>query len=381
MAVKRKASPPLAHPTVEAQQAAIDTVVACVTEESVRRVCDQVGVEYTSHEFLPEGEPGCTFGQFEGCRPRPFNVNPNWVVRARRRAERSPSGRRYQTDGGGGDESGDGRSSPPRRPTSASLGLSLSMSSIELDDGGEFAMVLQVTNPHRWGARLATHSKVGAMHWLRKHSVPLVPKVIGWSADAASSALGCEYVLMTKARGVELRKLWDTLMPPQRASYSRQLADWLRAVGTVPRPKPADGFAHAVSGFHVLPARTTKRTASALGRHSSRWDWPIAADSPWASNAPPFALCQGYTAHARNTVEDAIARCEKQTPFVSRFYTRTDHVVPRQARNQKNSNLREKEPLSQGGGAGGERRLAERLWRSVTAHAAAGPAEGAGLPR
>ena len=44
MAVKRKATPPLDHPTLESQQAALDRVVACVTVESVTRLCDQVRV-------------------------------------------------------------------------------------------------------------------------------------------------------------------------------------------------------------------------------------------------------------------------------------------------------------------------------------------------
>lgn len=185
------------------------------------------------------------------------------------------------------------------------------MSSIDLDENGEFEMILQVTNPHKWGVRSTTHSKVGAMHWLRRNSIPLVPKVVGWSADAASSVLGCEYVLMSKARGIELRKIWDTLTPAQQAGYCQQLADWLRAVGTVPRPQPAELLPHAVSGFRILPARS-KRTASAEGRHSSRWDWSVGSDCSWASNAPPFPLCSGFAAHARNTVEDAITRVEAE---------------------------------------------------------------------
>lgn len=300
MAVKRKATPPLNHPTLEEQQDALDAAVACVTTQSVQRLCEQVGVQYSSHEFMPEGDPGCTFGQYEGCQARPFNVNPNWVVRARRRAPRSPD-RPHLADGD--------QTSPPRRPTSASLGLS--MSSIDLDDDGEFEMILQVTNTHQWGARVTTHSKVGAMHWLQRHAVPLVPKVIGWSADPASSALGCEYVLMSKARGIELRKIWETLRPSQQVSYCQQLADWLREVGTVPRPQPAELLHCAVSGFRILPAQT-KRTGSAEGRHSSRWDWPVGTDCPWASNSPPFPLCAGYAAHAKNTIEDAVARIEEE---------------------------------------------------------------------
>ena len=41
-AVKRKLGRPVDHPTLEAQQAALDQTLACVTEASVTRLCDQV---------------------------------------------------------------------------------------------------------------------------------------------------------------------------------------------------------------------------------------------------------------------------------------------------------------------------------------------------
>ena len=319
------AAPPMRrepHPTVEAQMAAIERVVACVTEDSVRELCKQVGLEYVSHEFLPEGEPGCTFGQHEGCQARPFNVNPNWVINAHRpggvdvlgersMSERSMSPEKTRaslTDDEDEEPSSfSSQASPPRRPTTASLGLS----ALGLDDFAGEELILQVTNPHKWGERATTHSKVGAMTYLKSQGVPLIPAVLDWSADAPSSPLGCEYVLMERAAGVELRQIWDSLTEREQTAYNQQLADWVRAVGALPRPAPAEGAEHAVAGFRMLSHTSRVRTGSAVGRASPRWGRMVGSDMPWVSNSQPFPLCQGYAAFARNTVEDAIARVEQ----------------------------------------------------------------------
>ena len=300
--VPRKA--PLAHPTVEDQQAALSRIMACVTEASVRKLCAHVGLEFVSFEFLPEGEPGCTFGQYEGCQARPFNVNPNWVITAHRPGSAVDDV---------GSPTGEARS-PARLPSTESLGLSKSVDgsgTYSIDEFGDDEMILQVTNSHSWGTRSVTHSKVGAMQWLRSNGVPLIPPVIAWSADPASSPIGCEYLLMERANGIELRKIWDTLTSPQKNNYSRQLAEWLRAVGTVPRPLPAEGYPNAVTGFRVQRG-TTKRLASAVGRSSPRWEWQVHSNTPWVSNAPAFPLCEGYAAYAANTVHDAISRVERE---------------------------------------------------------------------
>ena len=245
--------PPIDHPTVEQQQAALERIMACVTESSVRALCAHVGLEFVSFEFLPEGEPGSTFGQYEGCQARPFNVNPNWVITAHRPGS--------DVDAATGSPTGKARALAQLPSTD-----SLNLSGASIDEFGDDEMILQVTNPHSWGARSITHSKVGAMQYLREKSIPLVPpvcilkiddfvskmmkfaikmmnfesKVIAWSADPSSSPIGCEYLLMERANGIELRKIWDTLTPAQHSSYNRQLAEWVRGVGNVPRPLVRD---------------------------------------------------------------------------------------------------------------------------------------------
>ena len=77
------------------------------------------------------------------------------------------------------------------------------------------------------------------MTYLKSQGVPLIPAVLDWSAAAPSSPRGCEYVLMERAAGVELRQIWDSLTEREQTAYNQQLADWVRSVGALPRPAPA----------------------------------------------------------------------------------------------------------------------------------------------
>ena len=121
--------------------------------ERVEALCAALDLQLLSFDFLPEGHPGCTFGESEGCTARPFNVNPNWAL-----SVRSP--------------------------------------------GGERALILQVSNPHTWRKTRNTESKVAAMQFLKQHGIPLIPEVAGlllrFSSESGSfKCVGgneCEYM-------------------------------------------------------------------------------------------------------------------------------------------------------------------------------------------
>ncbi|KAB2103052.1 hypothetical protein AG0111_0g8708 [Alternaria gaisen] len=52
-----------------------------------------------------------------------------------------------------------------------------------------------------------------------------VPKVLAWNADA-SNPVGAEYIIMTKAPGVQLYKVWDDMDELDRIQVVRQLAEF-----------------------------------------------------------------------------------------------------------------------------------------------------------
>jgi hypothetical protein len=50
-----------------------------------------------------------------------------------------------------------------------------------------------------------------------------VPKVLGYNTQASTNAIGAEYIIMDKCRGVELGRLWDDLSGKQKIDIVRQL--------------------------------------------------------------------------------------------------------------------------------------------------------------
>jgi hypothetical protein len=53
-----------------------------------------------------------------------------------------------------------------------------------------------------------------------------VPKVLGYNTQASTNAIGAEYIIMDKCRGVELGRLWDDLSGKQKIDIVRQLATY-----------------------------------------------------------------------------------------------------------------------------------------------------------
>ncbi|CAE7254241.1 aph [Symbiodinium natans] len=225
---------------VEEQLAEVQRVLSAVTEPKVSALCASLGLELLTFDFLPEGEPGCTFGEHEGCTARPFNVNPNWALSVREKAGRMR------------------------------------------------ALILQVSNPHAWRKARNTESKVAAMRLLRQKGVPLIPEVLGWSADTGSSELGAEYLLMERVPGVGLDSILDSASEEQRQSYISQLATWLQAVGTLKCP----GALQQVSGFRIQGDGATTGVE-------------------WAVNGPPLPLRDGFAAFALEALDDVVARIKE----------------------------------------------------------------------
>lgn len=188
-----------AHPAVEEQVAEVTQVLSAVTEPNVAILCESLGLQLLAFDFLPEGHPGCTFGDHEGCTARPFNVNPNWALSVNQHGITRP-------------------------------------------------LILQVSNPHAWRKSRNTESKVAAMRFLKGEGIPLIPEVLGWSSDTETSHLGAEYILMERVPGVELQSVWESASEEERQAYVKQIAEWLHAVGALSCP---GGRLEQVSGFRV----------------------------------------------------------------------------------------------------------------------------------
>jgi hypothetical protein len=52
---------------------------------------------------------------------------------------------------------------------------------------------------------------------VKNHTSLPVPEIFAWSSDA-SNPVGAEYIIMEKARGVQLFKVWDTISDSSKLS-------------------------------------------------------------------------------------------------------------------------------------------------------------------
>lgn len=50
-----------------------------------------------------------------------------------------------------------------------------------------------------------------------------VPRILDYCSRAAGSKLGTEYVVMEKAKGIELGRVWDDLKPREKLSIAKQI--------------------------------------------------------------------------------------------------------------------------------------------------------------
>ncbi|OQD61137.1 hypothetical protein PENPOL_c018G10343 [Penicillium polonicum] len=72
-------------------------------------------------------------------------------------------------------------------------------------------------------AVLTTECEVGVLEFLRKNTSIPVPRVLSWSSDS-SNAVGVEYIIMKKASGVQLFRVWEKMPKTERPPLIRGLA-------------------------------------------------------------------------------------------------------------------------------------------------------------
>ncbi|KAL1856153.1 hypothetical protein Plec18170_004022 [Paecilomyces lecythidis] len=93
---------------------------------------------------------------------------------------------------------------------------------ITFDDGTE--VVAKLPNPNAGPKRFTTASEVATMDYVRRRLEIPVPKVLTWSSDA-SNDVGCEYIIMEKAKGVPLGDVWNQLARPLKNKFIKQVVD------------------------------------------------------------------------------------------------------------------------------------------------------------
>jgi aminoglycoside phosphotransferase (APT) family kinase protein len=81
--------------------------------------------------------------------------------------------------------------------------------SMTLDNRQE--VIARLPTPHAGPAHLVTASEVATMEFARKRLGLPVPRVLSWSSAQTSNVVGAEFIIMEKASGIEVFKVWPQL--------------------------------------------------------------------------------------------------------------------------------------------------------------------------
>ena len=81
-------------------------------------------------------------------------------------------------------------------------------------------VIARIPTPISGPSHFSTASEVATMDFLRRLGIP-VPKVLAWSSRAQSTEVEAEFIIMEKADGLPLIKIWETV---DRADLVAKLA-------------------------------------------------------------------------------------------------------------------------------------------------------------
>lgn len=97
-------------------------------------------------------------------------------------------------------------------------------------------VIARLPTPHAGPAHLVTASEVATMEFARKrHGIP-VPRVLSWSSAQTSTAVGAEFIIMEKAPGIEVSKVWPQLSEKLRLRLIDEIIRIERAALDNPLP-------------------------------------------------------------------------------------------------------------------------------------------------
>ncbi|MCJ1284646.1 hypothetical protein MMC26_003981 [Xylographa opegraphella] len=91
---------------------------------------------------------------------------------------------------------------------------------ITTEDGME--VVAKIPCPNVGKAKYSTASEAAVLQYVSSHTTIPVPKILAWNADP-SNPIGAEYIIMEKASGIQLFKVWDDIPEADRLKLIKGL--------------------------------------------------------------------------------------------------------------------------------------------------------------
>ena len=107
--------------------------------------------------------------------------------------------------------------------------------SMTLDNRQE--VIARLPTPHAGPAHLVTASEVATMEFARKRLGLPVPRVLSWSSAQTSNVVGAEFIIMEKAPGIEVSKVWPQLSEKHRLRLIDEIIKIEKAALEHPLPR------------------------------------------------------------------------------------------------------------------------------------------------
>ncbi|KAM5492636.1 Phosphotransferase enzyme [Microsporum audouinii] len=92
-----------------------------------------------------------------------------------------------------------------------------------MSDGSQ--VIARVPNPNSGMPHFTTASEVATMDFARNVLDIPVPKVLAWNSNASKSPVGAEYIVMEKAAGTSLKKIWPRLTSEEKTDIVQAIVN------------------------------------------------------------------------------------------------------------------------------------------------------------
>ncbi|PYI05373.1 hypothetical protein BO78DRAFT_430530 [Aspergillus sclerotiicarbonarius CBS 121057] len=92
---------------------------------------------------------------------------------------------------------------------------------VTMRDGRE--LVVKIPNPNAGPSHYTTASEVATMQYARENLQLPVPKVLTYCSRVSRSKLGAEYIVVEKAQGIELGRVWESLKARDKLAIVKQI--------------------------------------------------------------------------------------------------------------------------------------------------------------
>ncbi|EXJ68100.1 uncharacterized protein A1O5_08715 [Cladophialophora psammophila CBS 110553] len=171
---------------------------------------------------------------------------------------------------------------------------------IQRENGTE--LIAKISCPNAGLAKYATASEVAVLEYVREYTDIPVPSIYSWSAGA-SNPVGAEYIIMEKAPGVQLFRVWDQIEERSKLAIIEQLAKWESQLMSIEFPTYG-----CVYSRHSFPDSDRKTDLSTdIDRSGSycvgRSGDPTWSTVPWdLASGPRLSLTEFGTALAKREI-------------------------------------------------------------------------------